>query len=59
MEADRHAVAWNPELRREILALLGTGCVRVALSAGGGRKNGDDAGRGRREFAGRAGAGAR
>ena len=59
MEADRHTVAWNPELHREIVGLLGPGCVRAALSAGGGRKNGDDSGRGRREFAGRAGAGAR
>jgi DNA polymerase-3 subunit alpha len=59
MEADRHAVAWNAELHREISGLLGPGCVRAALSTGGGRRNGDDQGRGRREFAGRAGAGAR
>ena len=59
MEADRHAVAWTAEFHREIGDLLGRGCVRAALSAGGGRRNADDGGRGRREFAGRAGAGAR
>jgi len=59
MEADRHAVAWNADLHREIVGLLGPGCVRAALSAGGGRRQADEGGRGRREFAGRAGAGAR
>jgi len=59
MEADRHAVAWTAELHREIFELLGRGCVRAALSAGGGRRNAEEGGRGRREFAGRAGAGAR
>lgn len=59
MEADRHTVGWTAELHREIVEILGRGCVRAALSAGGGRRNAEEGGRGRREFAGRAGAGAR
>ena len=38
MEADRHAVAWCPELHRAIVDLLGPGSVRAAASLGGRRR---------------------
>jgi DNA polymerase-3 subunit alpha len=38
MEADRHAVAWGPELHRALADLLGPGSVRATLALGGRRR---------------------
>jgi DNA polymerase-3 subunit alpha len=43
LEADRDAVAWTPTLHREIVDLLGPGCLRAPISLGGGRRRDADA----------------
>jgi len=45
LEADRDAVAWTPALHREIVDLLGPGCLRAPISLGGGRRRDADAAR--------------
>jgi len=52
LEADRDKVGWTPEFHRDLVALLGPGCVRAPIVLGGRR----DDGAGRRGRA-RAGAG--
>jgi DNA polymerase-3 subunit alpha len=37
LEADRHQVAWSPELHAALTSLLGPGSVRVAVALGGAR----------------------
>jgi hypothetical protein len=43
LEADRHRVAWSPQLHAAVSALLGPGSVRAALALGG-RGRGDGSG---------------
>ena len=38
MEADRHSVTWSQALHAGLVGLLGTGCVRAAVSLGGRRR---------------------
>jgi hypothetical protein len=38
MEADRDKVAWTQEFYRELVDLLGPGCVRAPVSIGGRRE---------------------
>ena len=54
LEADRDKVAWSPALQQELLAILGPGSVRAAVTLGGKRR---DADQGRRGPAGRMAAG--
>jgi hypothetical protein len=46
MEADREKVAWSPTLQQELLAILGPGCVRAAVTIGGKRRESDQGRRG-------------
>jgi len=47
MEADRHQVAWSPELHAAVAELLGPGSVRAAVAIGGrGRRDGPGGSRG-------------
>ncbi|MFM7036014.1 MAG: DNA polymerase III subunit alpha, partial [Planctomycetia bacterium] len=39
MEADREKVAWSPALHTELVALLGTGCLRAAMVVAGKRRD--------------------
>jgi hypothetical protein len=38
LDADRDKVAWGQELHRDLVALLGPGCVRAPVSLGGRRE---------------------
>jgi DNA polymerase III subunit alpha len=38
MDADRHTVAWSPHLHADLVSLLGSGCLRAAVSLGGRRR---------------------
>ena len=40
LEADRDKVGWTPEFHRDLVALLGPGCVRAAIVLGGRRDDG-------------------
>ncbi|MCE2725984.1 MAG: DNA polymerase III subunit alpha [Planctomycetaceae bacterium] len=47
LEADRHQVAWSPELHAAVAELLGPGSVRAAVAIGGrGRRDGPGGSRG-------------
>jgi DNA polymerase-3 subunit alpha len=47
LEADRHQVAWSPELHAAVAELLGPGSVRAAVAIGGrGRRDGPGGPRG-------------
>jgi DNA polymerase-3 subunit alpha len=47
LEADRHQVAWSPELHAAVAELLGPGSVRAAMAIGGrGRRDGPGGSRG-------------
>jgi DNA polymerase-3 subunit alpha len=47
LEADRHQVAWSPELHAAVAELLGPGSVRAAVAIGGrGRRDGPGGARG-------------
>jgi len=39
LDADRDKVAWGPEFHRDLVALLGPGCVRAAVALGGRRED--------------------
>jgi DNA polymerase-3 subunit alpha len=39
LDADRDKVAWGPEFHRDLVALLGPGCARAAVSLGGRRED--------------------
>jgi len=45
MEADRDTVAWTAGLHRDILALLGPGCVRAPIALTGGKRRDAEASR--------------
>jgi DNA polymerase-3 subunit alpha len=46
LEADRHQVAWSPELHAAMTDLLGPGSVRAAVSVGRGRRDASGGSRG-------------
>jgi DNA polymerase-3 subunit alpha len=46
LEADRSRVAWSAELLRDLVDLLGPGCVRAPIALAGGRREAEPARRG-------------
>ncbi|MFM8414425.1 MAG: DNA polymerase III subunit alpha [Planctomycetota bacterium] len=51
MEADRHAVAWSPDLLRALVDLLGPGTVRAAVTLAQKRRDAEPTRRGPKAFA--------
>ena len=46
MEADRDKVAWTPALHRELIELLGPGCLRAPITLGGKKRESEQPRRG-------------